>query len=72
MRGKPMENVLRGVSPCMNCTVKYTACHDHCPNYKAWKAEVQEVKDKMKAYKEDQRIAKEDENRRNAWRRKTS
>jgi hypothetical protein len=71
MRGEPMPSATRGVSPCMNCTEKYTACHDHCPNYKAWLAEVQKVKDARKHYEEERNMAKAQENRRNMWRKKT-
>ena len=79
MRGERLPGVLRGVSPCTNCTEKFTACHDRCPidergefGYKAWKAEVQKVKDKQKAYMDDRNMVYEVEKRRNAWLRTTT
>ena len=39
---------MREVSPCKDCTERFTACSDHCPKdardeygYKAWKARYQ-------------------------------
>ena len=31
-------------SPCQDCPDRHTACHDHCDNYKAWKADLTEAK----------------------------
>ena len=63
---KRLPNVIRGVSPCTECPERHTACHDRCPKdergefgYKTWKAEVQKVKEKKKAYDEL--------NRRKSW-----
>ena len=41
MKGERLPGVMRGVSPCAECTERHTACHDKCPNYQAWKAEVE-------------------------------
>lgn len=35
------------MSPCKDCPDRYTACHDHCDKYKAWKAEKDAVKKDM-------------------------
>ena len=60
----------RGDSPCIGCTERHTACWDKCPKdergefgYKAWKAKLEEVKEKRKAY--------DNLNRRKRWQRKT-
>lgn len=49
----------RECSPCKDCTEKFTACHDRCPKdergefgYKAWKAMNEDLKQKMKEYRE--------------------
>lgn len=64
MRGEPMPSTIRGLSPCAECTERHTACHDNCPKYDAWKAEVQKIKDAKKAY--------EEKNWRKKWQRKTT
>ena len=69
---KRMSGVMRGVSPCIDCGERHQACHDHCPKYKAWKAEAQKIKDKKKAYLEERQQTYEEQNRRNRWGRKTS
>lgn len=58
----------REVSPCHGCTEKFSACHDNCPKdargergYMAWKAELDAIKKKKKAYN--------DLNRRRKWQR---
>lgn len=61
MHGKRLVGVVRGVSPCTECEERHTACHDRCEKYKAWKAEVQIIKDKKKAY--------DSLNRRKGWQR---
>jgi hypothetical protein len=58
---KRLPGVIRGVSPCAECSERHTACHDNCPKYKEWKAEMQKVKDKKKEY---DRL-----NRRKGWQR---
>lgn len=62
---------IRDKSPCTGCTERFTACSDHCPKdergdfgYKAWRAKLDEVKAKKKAYN--------DLNRRKKWQRTTS
>lgn len=70
MSDKRLPGVIRGVSPCTECSERFNACHDKCPKdercefgYLAWKAEMQKVKDKRKAY--------DDLNRRKSWQRTT-
>lgn len=48
---------IRDISPCYQCTERFTACHDHCPKdergafgYKAWLKKAEQVKDAKKAY----------------------
>jgi hypothetical protein len=48
---------VRDIPPCKDCTEKFLACHDHCPKdirgehgYKAWKAELERVKENRKTY----------------------
>ena len=48
---------IRDVAPCKGCTERFTACSQKCPKdergefgYKAWKAELEEVKENRKAY----------------------
>ena len=47
----------RGISPCKDCTEKFTACHDRCPKdergefgYKAWVAENDRIKAERNEY----------------------
>ena len=47
----------RQISPCMNCTERFTACHDKCPKdlrgeygYKAWMDEINRIKEERKNY----------------------
>lgn len=58
----------RGDSPCIDCKERFTACWGRCPKdergefgYKAWKAQVEEVKEKRRMYN--------DLNRRKKWQR---
>ena len=48
---------IRGSSPCRDCSERFTACSDRCPKdqrgeygYKAWKQDVQAVKETRKSY----------------------
>ena len=48
---------IRDESPCKDCTERFLACSDKCPKdergefgYKAWKAKLEEVQAKRKAY----------------------
>lgn len=66
-----LSSVIRGLSPCANCEERQTACWDNCPKYKAWKAEVEKVKEAKKAYVDQVQEAYTEFNRRNRWRRKT-
>ena len=52
-----ISSQIRDVSPCRDCTEKFTACHDHCPKdargefgYMAWKDEIQRVKKARRDY----------------------
>lgn len=62
MRNNRLPGIVRGVSPCTDCSERHSACWDACPKYKAWKAEAQRIKEKKKAY--------DDLNRRKGWQRK--
>lgn len=49
--------VVRGCSPCKDCTERFTACSGRCPKdqrgefgYNAWKAEVERVKEVRNEY----------------------
>ncbi len=72
MRGARLPNTVRGVSPCVDCAERHTACHDNCPKYHDWKAEVEKIKEAKKTYLEDRQQAYEEQKRRNRWGRKTS
>lgn len=72
MYGERLPGVVRGVSPCTECGERHTACHDRCEKYKAWKAEVQRIKEKKKAYEEERNLAIEETKRRSRWGRRTS
>lgn len=57
MCNKKINISCRNDSPCVGCTERFTACWDHCPKdergafgYKAWKAKLEETKQKWKAY----------------------
>ena len=48
---------VRGESPCRDCEERFIACSDRCPKdkrgehgYKAWKAELDKVKEARNAY----------------------
>lgn len=71
MRENRLPGVMRGVSPCVDCKERHTACHDHCPKYKEWKAEVQKIKEAKRAYEDERNKAIEEWNRRSRWGRKT-
>lgn len=50
----------RDDSPCRECAERFIACSDKCPKdargeygHKAWKADLQKIKDARKAYVED-------------------
>ena len=52
-----MHSPIRDISPCKNCTEKFTYCHSQCPKdkrgeygYKAWTAELERVKKEKKQY----------------------
>lgn len=67
---KRIPGVIRGLSPCADCTERSSACWDNCHKdargdygYKAWKADVEAMKAKKKAYHDLNR-------RRRQWRRK--
>ena len=58
----------REVSPCKGCTERFSACHDNCPKdargefgHKAWKANLEAIKERRKEYNEL--------NRRKTWQR---
>lgn len=44
--------VTREMSPCKGCIERFTACHDKCENYKAWKSRLEELNKRRKEYKE--------------------
>ncbi len=57
MPGMPLGQDIRESAPCKLCSEKFTACHDRCPKdergefgYKAWKAILEDIKKKRKAY----------------------
>lgn len=65
-----IPGIIRGVTPCAGCTERFEACWGKCPKdergeygYKAWKDEIQQMKEKKKAYYNLTR-------RRRQWRRK--
>lgn len=62
---------IRGVPPCKDCEERHTACHDKCPKYKEWQAEVHRVKEARKAYEDSRNDEYIEQHRRQAWRRKT-
>ena len=71
MRDNRLPGVILGVSPCTDCSERHTACHDNCPKYHEWKAELQKVKEAKKAYEQEKEDWYKEWNRRNKWRRKT-
>ena len=75
---KRIPSVIRDISPCAECTEKFTACHDRCPKdlrgdfgYKAWKAKAQQVKDARNAYLDEKARDYEEQKRRKSWERTT-
>lgn len=52
-----ISGAIRDVSPCKDCTERFTACSDRCPKdargeygYKAWLEEVERVKKVRREY----------------------
>ena len=62
-----IPNIVRGLSPCAQCKERHEACWGSCSKYKEWKAEVQKVKDAMKAYDDERNMIYEEEKRRKSW-----
>ena len=44
------DPVTREISPCKDCTDRFTACHDKCERYKVWKSRLDEVNKRRKEY----------------------
>lgn len=40
----------RNPGPCIDCRDRKIACSDHCDRYKAWKGEVNRIKENRRAY----------------------
>ena len=59
-----LDNSIRDASPCKDCQDRHPACSDRCDRYKAWKAEIERVKQEWKAYM-DRRM--DDMKRRERW-----
>lgn len=59
-------------TPCMGCSERHTACHDHCDKYAGWKAELQKQKDNRKEYirkrREDWLHSEECQSSKEKWR----
>ena len=58
-----LHGPVRDISPCKDCTEKFTACHDRCPKdergeigYLAWKANKDKVNKERKEYMKDRRF----------------
>lgn len=56
-----LSNIIRDVSPCKDCTERFTACWGKCPKdargdvgYKAWRKKIEEVKAERKRFIENQ------------------
>lgn len=56
-RGIEAARPIRDENPCRNCTERFIACSDRCPKdargeygHKAWKAEVERVKENRRKY----------------------
>lgn len=47
-----ISSATRDRSPCADCTERYTACWDHCPKYKEFRAEIDRVKKARQEYLE--------------------
>lgn len=71
MRGERLQGVMRGTSPCTDCVERHTACHDKCPKYHNWKAEVEKIKKVQKSYLEERQQIYEEQKRRSRWQKKT-
>ena len=46
----PTDSPTREKPPCYGCEEKFTACHDKCEKYKAWKSRLDEVNKRRKEY----------------------
>ena len=44
------DPVTREVPPCKGCAERFTACHDKCEKYKAWKSRLDEINKRRKEY----------------------
>lgn len=59
-----LDGNIRDVSPCKGCQERHTACSDKCERYKAWKSEIERVKQARKAYMDSRQ---DDGKRRDRW-----
>lgn len=48
----PIDSPTREKPPCKDCKDRFTACHDKCEKYKAWKSRLDEVNKRRKEYNE--------------------
>ena len=47
-----IDGPIRDIPPCKDCEDRFTACHDKCEKYKAWKSRLDEVNKRRKEYNE--------------------
>lgn len=59
-----LDGNIRDVSPCKNCEDRFLACSDKCERYKAWKADIERIKQARKAYMDNRQ---DDTKRRERW-----
>ena len=45
-----LDSPIRDKPPCKDCEDRFTACHDKCEKYKAWKSQLDEVNKRRKEY----------------------
>ena len=45
-----LDSPIRDTPPCKDCGDRFTACHDKCEKYKAWKSRLDEVNKRRKEY----------------------
>ena len=56
--GKRIDGPIRDDNPCLNCKkqTRYYGCHDKCPRYKEWKAEIERVNKNRRDYAKNREI----------------
>ena len=45
-----LDSPIRETPPCKDCTDRHPGCHDKCPRYSEWKANLEKVNEERRKY----------------------